>query len=102
MPAYIIALIEVTNPQQYAKYTDLTPAAIAKFGGRFIVRGGNTTTLEGPPETRRVVVLEFPSRKQAQGFFDSPEYQHAKSFRDRAATASFILIDGYVAPASGT
>ena len=98
MPAYIIANIEVTNPEQYAQYTRLTPAAIEKHGGRFVVRGGPVVTLEGPEEKRRVVVLEFPTVAQARTFFDSPEYRHAKSFREGAANASFILVEGY-APA---
>ena len=94
MAAYIIALIEVTDPQRYAEYTKLTPAAIERYGGKFIVRGGEKLTLEGPQENRRVVVLEFPTFQQAQTFFHSPEYEHAKSFRQGAADASFVLING--------
>lgn len=45
---YIIAQVDVTNPQQYAEYTKLTPGLIEKAGGRFIARGGRTATLEGP------------------------------------------------------
>jgi uncharacterized protein (DUF1330 family) len=97
MAAYILALIEVTDPEKYRQYAKLTPDAIAKHGGRFIVRGGKSITLEGPPETRRIVVLEFPTLEQAQTFYHSPEYQHAKSFREGAANANFILVDGYLA-----
>jgi uncharacterized protein (DUF1330 family) len=94
MAAYIIAFIEVTDPERYAQYMKLTPAAIARHGGKFIVRGGEKLTLEGPTENRRVVVLEFPTFEQAKTFFESPEYRHAKSFRERAAEATFLLIDG--------
>jgi uncharacterized protein (DUF1330 family) len=97
MAAYIVAFIEVTDPERYAQYMKRTPAAIAAHGGRFIVRGGEKITLEGPAENRRIVVLEFPSFEQAKTFFNSPEYQHAKSFRDGAAKASFILVDGWTA-----
>jgi len=93
--AYIIALIEVTDPEKYAQYAKLTPNAIAKYGGRFIVRGGKSLTLEGPPESRRIVTLEFPTFEQAQAFYNSSDYQHAKSFRDGAAKATFILVDGH-------
>jgi uncharacterized protein (DUF1330 family) len=57
MPAYLICRIRVTDPQRYDEYKKLTPAAIAKHGGRFIVRGGPVTTLEGPDEHDRVVVI---------------------------------------------
>lgn len=100
MPAYIIAFIDVTDSERYAQYMQLTPAAIAQYGGKFIVRGGENLTLEGPPENRRIVVLEFPTFEQAKTFFDSPEYRHAKSFREGAARASFILVNGSASPIS--
>ncbi len=94
MPAYLIARIHVTDPERYKGYTALTPGAIEKHGGRFVVRGGPVTTLEGPAENARVVVIEFPSMAQAKTFWSSPEYEHAKSKRKGAATGQFILIDG--------
>ena len=94
MPAYIIIRVDVTDAEKYERYKEHTPAAIAKFGGRFVVRGGNVITLEGPEETRRVVVLEFPSLDQARAFYDSKEYQAAKELRDGAAEAQFLAIDG--------
>ena len=92
--AYLVAQINVTNPQQYAEYTKLSPGIIAKFGGRFVARGGCTVTLEGPPATSRMVVVEFPSFERAQDFYRSSEYQAAKKLRDAAATAQFILVEG--------
>jgi len=55
MPAYIIAFVDVTDRDRYAEYMKVTPSIIAKFGGKFIARGGKTETLEGPRENRRVV-----------------------------------------------
>jgi uncharacterized protein (DUF1330 family) len=99
MPAYLIAFLEVTDPQQYAQYTQRTPAAIARYGGRFIVRGGKTKTLEGPQEKRRVVVIEFPDFDRAEAFYNSEEYQQAKTFRGGAANANFVLVEGAPPPA---
>jgi uncharacterized protein (DUF1330 family) len=98
MPAYIIAFIEVTDPQKYAQYAQRTPAAIEQFGGRFIVRGGKSLTLEGPQENRRIVVLEFPDFARAEAFYRSQEYQQAKVFREGAAKAAFVLVEGHTAP----
>jgi len=94
MPAYIIARIEVTNRDQYREYTNATPAVIERYGGRFIVRGGETVALEGPPETRRLVVIEFPSLDKAKEFFHSKEYSQVKKLREGAATGQFIAIEG--------
>src|SRR6266849_8075105 len=92
--AYVVVQVDVTNPTQYAEYMKRSPDIIAKFGGRFIARGGRTVTLEGPPARSRVVVVEFPSFERAQQFYTSPEYQAAKKVRDGAADAQFILVEG--------
>ncbi|WP_395742022.1 DUF1330 domain-containing protein [Prosthecobacter sp.] len=94
MPAYIIGRIEVTDWTRYAEYMKLTPGIIAQYGGRFIARGGESMTLEGPQETNRVVILEFPTYAAAQQFFHSEEYRHAKSLREGAAEAQFFVMDG--------
>lgn len=94
MPAYLIARVQVTDWDRYREYTKLTPGAIAQFGGRFIVRGGQTLTLEGPAETGRVVVIEFPTFDQAKAFYDSDEYRRARKLREGAATGQFVLVDG--------
>ncbi len=94
MAAYLIARVQVTDWNRYREYTKATPAAIESFGGRFIVRGGETVTLEGPEETGRVVVIEFPSLERAKAFYDSKEYLQARKLRAGAATGQFIAVEG--------
>ena len=94
MSAYVVARIEVTDGDRYQEYVKATPAILARYGGRFIARGGQITTLEGPLETRRVVLIEFPSAEQAQAWYHSQEYQDVKKLRQGTATASIITIDG--------
>lgn len=91
---YIIAQVDVTNPQQYGEYAKLSPGIIQKFGGRFLARAGRTVTLEGTPARSRVVIVEYPSFDRAEAFFTSPEYQQAKKLREGAANAQFILVEG--------
>ncbi len=91
---YIIAQIDVTNPQPYAEYAKLSPGIISQFGGRFLARAGRTVTLEGAPARSRVVIVEYPSFERAQSFFSSTEYQQAKKLREGAANAQFILVEG--------
>ena len=95
MPAYIIARIDISKPEQYREYTRRSPKVVAQFGGRFIVRGAEIHTLEGPAETRRIVVLEFPSIEKARAFWESPEYRRLRKFREGAGDAQFMLLDGY-------
>ena len=94
MAAYIIARINVTDPDQYKEYINVTPGIIAKYDGRFIVRGGEKVTLEGPEEKWRIVVIEFPDLPKAKEFYYSPEYTDAKKIREGAALAQFVAIRG--------
>ncbi len=84
MTAYLIIRVNVTDWEQYRAYMALTPAILAKYQGRFIARGGEAVTLEGPEETRRLALVEFAS----------PEYQAAKAVRDGACEAEFVALDG--------
>ena len=94
MAAYVITRVNVTDPDQYEKYKALSPAAVAESGGRFIVRGGESVTLEGPEETRRLVVLEFPDMDSATAFYDSEKYRHARSVRAGAAEFEMVVVEG--------
>lgn len=95
MTAYILARVEVGDWDRYRQYMSHTPRVIAAFGGRFIVRGGEATVLEGEDDGRRTVIIEFPSLEQAKAFFASPEYASVKALREGAGTGAFIAIDGY-------
>jgi uncharacterized protein (DUF1330 family) len=94
MTAYIVARVEVTDRQQYKKYLELTPETIEKYEGRFVARGAEIITLEGPEEQRRIVILEFPSLEKARRWYNSDEYQAARKVRAEAAKAEFIAIEG--------
>jgi uncharacterized protein (DUF1330 family) len=94
MAVYVIVRVEVTDQKRYRKYIEATPATIAKFGGRFIARGGQTLSLEGPQETRRVVILEFPSLERAKQWYYSDDYQAAKKIRAGAAKGELLVIEG--------
>lgn len=95
MAAYILALIEVTDPEAYKAYTAKTPDAVARFGGRFIVRGGGERRiLEGDWPESRTVLLEFPDRAAAERFYDSPEYQEILPLRLAASRGRLCLLDG--------
>ncbi len=94
MSAYLIARLDVGDPALLTDYLRATPPVMAKYHGKFIARGGTTVTLEGPQETRRIVILEFPALEDAQAFYRSPEYAEARKLREGIAVAEFIAVDG--------
>jgi uncharacterized protein (DUF1330 family) len=94
MTAYAIVHVTVTDPEQYKAYMALSPGAIEAHGGRFIVRGGPSEVLEGEPDDRRLVVVEFPSMDAARTFYDSPEYREARAAREGAAVMQMVIVEG--------
>ena len=92
--AFIIAQATVSNPEQYEGYKALAGAAVAKYGGKYVVRGGATQLLEGDWEPPRLVILEFESVEQAKRFYDSPEYQAARAQRQGAAQMNMLVVEG--------
>ncbi len=95
MSAYVIGRVDIRDPEAYGAYMRHTPRVLNRFGGRFIVRGGEAETLEGPEESRRLVVIEFPSLDHAKRFYGSEAYQKAKKLREGGGDAHFVLINGY-------
>jgi uncharacterized protein (DUF1330 family) len=92
--AYLIAHIEVADLQRYALYDEAEDDAFARYGGRFLVRGGQQHTLTGQLKTR-TIVIEFENIEAAMGFYSSMENQGAKSMRLAIASADAIIVQGY-------
>ncbi len=94
---YVIAHVDVNDAEGYKPYMAANPAIIAKFGGRFIVRGGRCEAVEGKHRSRHVVI-EFPDYEAALAFYRSPEYQENMKRRLAHATGDILIIEGYDGP----
>jgi uncharacterized protein (DUF1330 family) len=94
MAAYLVVDIEVTNPAQFEEYKKLAPAAIARYGGRYLIRGGAYEAIEGDWKPQRITVVEFESMEKAKAFYNSPEYQVAIKARLGAANMKMLLVQG--------
>ena len=94
MPVYLIAEMEVSDLETYARYRAQVPEVIAPHGGRFLVRGGTTEAKEGAPPAGRVVVIEFPDMAAARRFYDSPDYQAILPLRLAASQGRLYLVEG--------
>ena len=94
MVAYVLAEVEVTNPEGYKEYTQLVPGTIAQFGGRFLSRGSDHHVLEGDWPKLRRVLIEFPSSDAAKKWFASPEYAKPLAMRRANSRGRLILLEG--------
>lgn len=94
MTAYLIATIDVHDPEGYEAYKNTAPALIEKHGGRYIVRGGERDTVEGIWPDGRIVVLEFPDLASANAFADDPEYAPVAAIRHSTASSHIWIVEG--------
>jgi uncharacterized protein (DUF1330 family) len=99
MAAYVINDMEVTDPVTFDEYRQLSPPTVAQYGGRFLVRGGACTPVEGDWSPKRLVILEFPSAEQARAWLHSPEYAPALALRRRSTRSRMVIVEGVAAPA---
>jgi uncharacterized protein (DUF1330 family) len=97
---YWIARVDVSDAETYKAYVAANAAPIAKFGGRFLVRGGRLENPEGTSRARNVV-LEFPSYQAALDCYRSADYQAAVQLRLPVSTVDMVVIEGYDGPQPG-
>ena len=92
--AYIIANVDVTNPEQYEEYKKLSTIAMKAHGAEVCIRGGKVEVLEGDWNPSRFVMLKFPSIDAAKAFNDSVEYAAARQARQGAAVMRMLIVEG--------
>jgi uncharacterized protein (DUF1330 family) len=94
MTAYVIALVDVHDPEAYARYRAEVPAIVAAHGGRFLVRGGAQEVLEGEWPQTRTVVMAFADRAAASAFYRSDAYKAIVPLRQAASSGRILVVDG--------
>ena len=94
MSAYLIATETVHDEAMFGEYRKQVIATLATFGGRFVARGGKLTVLEGEWQHPRTVIIEFPSRESAEGWYKSADYQKIIGLRLKSTSGNLVILDG--------
>src|SRR5712671_7113693 len=94
MPAYFVVELETTNASGMEPYRAAVPATIAQYGGRYLSRGGATELIEGGPEPKRIVILEFADAAAVKRWYNSPEYQKILPMRLDNSTGRAFIVEG--------
>ena len=94
MPAYFVVELETTNAAGMEPYRAAVPSTIAQYGGRFLTRGGATELIEGGPEPKRIVILEFADAAALKRWYNSPEYQKILPGRLANSTGRAFIVEG--------
>jgi len=95
MPAYVVVQVKVEDAVRYEDYKKMVPPSVAKYGGRFLVRGAKTETLEGTWQPSRLVIIEFPSVERAKEWWACEEYAEAKALRQATAQTELVVVEGF-------
>jgi len=94
MSGYLIANIQVSNPEGYREYAERAGAVIAAYGGRYLARGGATEVREGDWVPHRVVIVEFPTLDAARECYESDAYAQVKAIRLAHSSGELVLLEG--------
>lgn len=94
MKAYVIVQETINDQAMFDAYRKDVVATFAEFGGQFIVRGGNLTVVEGDWPHQRTVIVEFPSRADAEAWYSSPAYQKILPLRLQSTVCNLVIVDG--------
>jgi uncharacterized protein (DUF1330 family) len=98
--AYWVVRVDVTSPDAYKQYVAANAKPFAKYGAKFLVRGGQAESREGSARARNVVI-EFKDYATAKACYDSPEYRDAMKLRENASDADLVIVEGYDGPQPG-
>ncbi len=97
---YWIARIDIHNMDGYKEYIAQNGTVFAKFGAKFLVRGGKFENPEGKVRSRNVV-LEFKDYDTALACYNSPEYARLVAIRSPHSQGDLVIIEGYDGPQPG-
>ena len=97
MPAYVISEVEMRDASGFEAYRTIAAKTIAHYGGRYLVRGGAASVIEGGPSPKTIIIVEFPTMERLREWYASPEYAEALKVRQTALDRRLIFVDG-VAP----
>jgi uncharacterized protein (DUF1330 family) len=94
MAAYVIADFEILDWEGMKAYAKQVGATIEQYGGKYLIQGATTETLEGDWHPHRLVILEFESVEQAKRWYHSEEYSAIKPIRHKTARTQLIVVRG--------
>ena len=94
MKGYVVCVYKsISNEEKLREYAVKAKAAVEKYKGKFLIRGGKSINNEGE-KSPRTVVIEFPSYNEANSFYNSKEYQEAHSILKGYALRQHQTVEG--------
>jgi uncharacterized protein (DUF1330 family) len=92
--AYLVLDFSIHDLPGFTPYITNVPRYIARHGGRYIVKGAEPQTIEGDWSPERLVIIEFPTRQNAEQFLADPDFRELAKIRHNTTTSKLVLVDG--------
>lgn len=94
MPAYVIFEVQIRDAEKWKEFSLQLKPLLAAAGARYLVRGGAPKVHEGDWSPQRLSLLEFPSRRALEDFYEGAAYQRLIAMRQEFSSARFVSVDG--------
>ena len=94
MSHYVVARININDPQRYQQYSDGFMEIFQRFRGTILSVDENPTILEGAWSVTRTVLIEFPDKADLLAWYESDDYQALARHRFAASSADVVIIEG--------
>ncbi|MSP67003.1 MAG: DUF1330 domain-containing protein [Alphaproteobacteria bacterium] len=94
MACYLVADVEVHDPEKYKEYSKDNPPLLKKYGGWYVARSQAYEVLEGNLKPKRFVIMGFPDKATLLSWYNSPEYQKLLPIRHANSTGNLIIVEG--------
>jgi uncharacterized protein (DUF1330 family) len=94
MPAYVIFEVQIRDTEKWNDFSLQLRPLLAAAGAKYLVRGGVPKVHEGDWSPRRLSILEFPSKKALEDFYEGSAYQRLIAMRQEFSSARFVSVDG--------
>jgi uncharacterized protein (DUF1330 family) len=95
MPAYLIIEVTIHDQDLYAEYSKRVPAVVERYGGRYLVQGGEVISIAGNWRPQRIILVQFETMELVQDFLSSPEYQALVPLRQQSSSSRTIIVEGF-------
>lgn len=95
MPVYLISDVPIVDQELYADYSAQVPALVERYGGRYLVRGGEVVLVAGGWRPERIIIVQFETMDLVQDFLACPEYRVLVPLLQQSSLFQTIIVEGY-------
>lgn len=95
MTVYILNNMTIHDKNEYKAYVRAFMPIFLKYGGTMLAVQDSPPAIEGSWAFDRTVLGSFPSREEADRWYNSAEYQAIAKHRHAGTTSNVTVLEGF-------